>query len=172
MPGIMRFDVVLIRLIFTAILVAAGYVLHPIPGHGLFSAGAAGLVAIAIIFFEMRIRRSSLKTLIGAAVGSILGIVGAYLIGSLISSQEAVAVPPSTKTFLTLSLTFFMAYVGLMVGAAKGDYLELSALGGACPQEIQRVWRRIKFAAEEIADNVTFEEICGEATNRTQMYYI
>src|SRR5256885_2054642 len=126
----MRFDVVLIRLSFTGILIAAGYVLHPVPGHRLFSAGAAGLVAVAIIFFEMRIRRSSLKTLIGAAVGSILGIVGAYLIGSLISSQESMAVPPSTKTFLTLALTFFMAYVGLMVGAAKGDYLELSALGG------------------------------------------
>ncbi|HEX5704585.1 MAG TPA: TRAM domain-containing protein [Pyrinomonadaceae bacterium] len=127
---IMRFDVVLIRFIFTAILVAAGYVLHPIPGHPVYSASAAGLVAIAIIFFEMRIRRSSLKTLIGAAVGSILGIIGAYLIGSLISSQESLAVPPTTKTFLTLALTFFMAYVGLMVGAAKGDYLELSALGG------------------------------------------
>src|SRR5213080_1989152 len=130
MPVIMRFDIVLIRFVFTGILLAAGYVLHPIPGHRLISTGAAGLVAIAIIFFEMRIRRSSLKTLIGAAVGSILGIVGAYLIGSLISSQESMAVPPSTKTFLTLALTFFMAYVGLMVGAAKGDYLDLSALGG------------------------------------------
>ena len=128
MPVIMRFDIVLIRFVFTGILLAAGYVLHPIPGHRLISTGAAGLVAIAIIFFEMRIRRSSLKTLIGAAVGSILGIVGAYLIGSLISSQESMAVPPSTKTFLTLALTFFMAYVGLM--AAKGDYLDLSALGG------------------------------------------
>ena len=127
---IMRFDVVLIRLIFTAILLGAGYVLRPIPGNRFISMGAAGLVALAIIFFEMRIRRSSLKTLIGAAVGSILGIIGAYLIGSLISSQESMAVPPQTKTFLTLALTFFMAYVGLMVGAAKGDYLELSALGG------------------------------------------
>lgn len=138
MPRIMRFDVVLIRLIFTGILLAAGYVLHPVPGHRAFSTGAAGLVAIAIIFFEMRIRRSSLKTLIGAAVGSILGIIGAYLIGSLISSQEAVAVPPSTKTFLTLSLTFFMAYVGLMVGAAKGDYLDLSALGGIFSDKASR----------------------------------
>src|SRR2546425_1620538 len=134
----MRFDVVLIRLVFTAILLAAGYVLHPIPGHRLISTAAAGLIAIAIIFFEMRIRRSSLKTLIGAAVGSILGIVGAYLIGSLISSQESMAVPPSTKTFLTLALTFFMAYVGLMVGAAKGDYLDLSALGGIFSDKTSR----------------------------------
>jgi uncharacterized protein YacL len=128
MPGIMRFDVILIRLIFTAILLAAGFVLHPIPGHPLFSAAAAGLVAIAIIFFEMRIRRSSLKTLIGAAVGSILGIMGAFLIGLLIIMQQGLG--NETKIFLTLSLVFFMSYVGLMVGAAKGDYLELSALGG------------------------------------------
>jgi uncharacterized protein YacL len=126
----MRTNVVLIRLVFTAILVAAGYVLHPVPGHRLISAVVGAFIAFAIIFFELRIRRASLKTLIGAAVGSIMGIVGAYLIGSLISSQESMAVAPETKTFLTLSLTFFMAYVGLMVGAAKGDYLDLSALGG------------------------------------------
>ena len=125
---IMRFDVVLIRLIFTAILLGAGYALHPLPGGRFISMGAAGLVALAIIFFEMRIRRASLKTLIGAAVGSILGIVSAFLIGLLIIMQQGLE--NETKMFLTLSLVFFMAYVGLMVGAAKGDYLELSALGG------------------------------------------
>jgi uncharacterized protein YacL len=130
MLGIMRTDVILIRIVFTAILVAAGYMLHPVLGDKLISAGVAFTVAVAIIFFELRIRRASLKTLIGAAVGSILGIIGAYLIGSLISSQESMAVAPETKTFLTLALTFFMAYVGLMVGGAKGDYLDLSALGG------------------------------------------
>ena len=34
------------------------------------------------------------------------------------------------KTFLTISLAFFMGYIGLMVGAAKGEYLDLSVLGG------------------------------------------
>lgn len=140
----MRTNVILIRLVFTAILVSSGYVLHPVSGewlaatglvHGLLaskitSALAAAFIALAIIFFEVRIRRASLKTLIGAAVGSIMGIIGAYLIGSLISRQESLAVAPEMKTFLTLALTFFMAYVGLMVGAAKGDYLDLSALGG------------------------------------------
>jgi uncharacterized protein YacL len=140
----MRTNVILIRLVFTAILVSSGYVLHPVSGEWLASTGfvptllaskitsalAAAFIALAIIFFEIRIRRASLKTLIGAAVGSIMGIVGAYLIGSLISRQESLAVAPEMKTFLTLALTFFMAYVGLMVGAAKGDYLDLTALGG------------------------------------------
>src|SRR5437899_12237238 len=134
----MRFDVILIRLVFTGILVGAGYVLHPIPGHRLVSAGAASFIALAIILFELRIRRASLKTLIGAAVGSIMGIVGAFLIGSLISRTESMAVAPEVKTFMTLALTFFMAYVGLMVGAAKGDYLELSALGGILTDKASR----------------------------------
>jgi uncharacterized protein YacL len=78
----------------------------------------------------MRVRKATLKTLIGAAVGSILGIVGAYLIGMLISSQETKAVPAEMKTFLTLCMAFYMGYIGLMLGAAKGDYIDLSALGG------------------------------------------
>jgi uncharacterized protein YacL len=134
----MRADVVIIRLIFTAILVIAGYKLAPVRDDPWFSAAAGALIAICIIVFELRIRRATLKTLIGAAVGSILGIIGAYLIGSLISRQESEALDPSMKTFLTLSLTFFMAYVGLMVGAAKGDYLDLSALGGIFSDKVAR----------------------------------
>jgi uncharacterized protein YacL len=134
----MHADVVIIRLLFTGVLVAAGYILKPVAGDSWISAGVGALVAICIILFELRIRRATLKTLIGAAVGSILGIVGAYLIGSLISRQESMAVPAEAKTFLTLALTFFMAYVGLMVGAAKGDYLDLSALGGIFSDKIAR----------------------------------
>ncbi len=130
MLGVMRADVILIRLVFTAILVVSGYLLHPVSGHRLTSAIVAALIAVAIIFFERRIRRASLKTLIGAAVGSIMGIVGGFLIGMIISYQESTAVSAEMKSFMTLVLMFFMAYVGLMVGAAKGDYLDLSALGG------------------------------------------
>src|SRR5689334_12620380 len=87
------------------------------------SALLALLAAAVIILFEIRIQQASLKTLIGAGIGSMMGIVGGVLIGFLISYQEANAVHPSTKVFLTLALAFIMAYVGLMVGAAKGDYL-------------------------------------------------
>jgi len=141
----MHADVVIIRLIFTGILVASGYVLKPIKGNAWLSAAVGdawlsaavgAVIAVCIIIFERRIRRASLKTLIGAAIGSIMGIIGAFLIGSLISRQESPE--PDVKAFLTLALTFFMAYVGLMVGAAKGDYLELSALGGILTDKASR----------------------------------
>ena len=132
----MHGDVVLIRLLFAGILIAAGYILKPVADSPWMSAGVGALIAICIIFFELRIRRAPLKTVIGAAVGSILGIVGAYLIGSLIGNQEFK--DPEDKKFLTLALTLFMAYVGLMIGAAKGDFLDLSALGGIFSDKVAR----------------------------------
>src|SRR4026208_2152801 len=99
----MHADVVVIRLIFTAILVIAGYKLAPVRDGPWFSAGMGALIALCIIVFELRIRRATLKTLIGAAAGSILGIIGAYLIGSLISHQHSTALGgEGGKTFLTL----------------------------------------------------------------------
>lgn len=136
----MKLDVFIVRAIFVCILVLTGYLLNPLaqtthidasrPTRQIISAILGGLVAAFIIGFEMRARNASLKTLIGAATGSILGIVGAYLIGMLISSQDINTVGGEMKVFLTIALAFFMGYIGLMVGAAKGEYLDLSALGG------------------------------------------
>jgi uncharacterized protein YacL len=137
----MKIDLIIIRIGFIILLGLMGYLLNPLhqaqrlaelePETKRFISVFIGLVIAAfIIAFEMRVRRASLKTLIGAAIGSILGIVGAYLIGMLISSQETTAVPAEMKTFLTLCMAFFMGYIGLMVGAAKGEYIDLSVLGG------------------------------------------
>ncbi|MFZ1702281.1 MAG: TRAM domain-containing protein [Pyrinomonadaceae bacterium] len=140
----MKFDILILRIAFVGMLILLGYLLNPFEqtqrfglhnvvdanSRRLLSAGLGAFVAILIIGFELRVRKASLKTLIGAAVGSILGIAGAFLIGILISIQKEAAVSAEMQTFLTISLAFFMGYVGLMVGAAKGDYLDLSALGG------------------------------------------
>ena len=136
MPDIMRPDVILLRIIFTGILVGAAAWLQPITGKPWTSGGLGALVAVCIILFELRIRQATLKTLIGAAVGSILGILGAFLIGELIMHQESLT--HEARTFITLSLVCFMAYVGLIVGAAKGDYLDLSALGGIFSDKASR----------------------------------
>src|SRR5512144_854047 len=122
----MQLDFWIIRSVFCAMLVGAGYLLAPVPGQRLLSAVLAAVIAAAIIFFETRVRRASLKTLIGAAFGLLHGIVGASLIGFLISAQHAI--PAELGSFITLALILFMAYVGLIVGAAKGEYLDLSAL--------------------------------------------
>jgi len=140
----MKIDVLIIRIAFTMLLTLGGFFLNPLARSShltalvgddvltrqIISALLGAVIAFVIIGFEVRARQASLKTLIGAAIGSILGIAGAYLIGMLISSQDINTVPGEMKAFLTIALAFFMGYIGLMVGAAKGEFLDLSALGG------------------------------------------
>lgn len=136
----MKSDTLIIRIAFVILLGIVGYLLNPLVDtpwlqeydqlrHDL--SGIFGIIlAFVIIYFEIRLRQATLKTLLGAAFGSILGIIGAYLIGMLISSQDVKAVPAEMKTFLTVTLVFFMGYIGLMIGGAKGDYIDLASLGG------------------------------------------
>jgi uncharacterized protein YacL len=139
----MKLDVLIFRIGFIALLTVFGYILNPFEHtqrfgfselngnvRPYFSALFGAIIGVLIIAFEMRVSRASLKTLIGAAIGSILGILGAFLIGILISIQKEAAVSAEMQTFLTISLAFFMGYIGLMVGAAKGEYIDLSVLGG------------------------------------------
>jgi uncharacterized protein YacL len=70
----------------------------------------------------------SLTRLIGAAVGSVLGIFGAFLISLVLG--HAVRDNSATVSFIELVLLAWMMYCGLVVGAAKGESLNLAALGG------------------------------------------
>jgi uncharacterized protein YacL len=82
----------------------------------------------------MRVRQFTLKRLLGAAVGSIVGILVAFLI-SLVLGQ-AVGTNSSTVPFLQLSILGLMTYCGFLVGAAKGEMLNLGAFGGIFGGEV------------------------------------
>ena len=56
-------------------------------------AAAGGIVfGLCIILFEMRLEQVSLKRLIGAACGSVLGIVGAFFMSLVLSQSPARAI--------------------------------------------------------------------------------
>ena len=120
-------DLVIIRVLFVLITAFVSYELQPLGLTRLPAAGLGALFGIAVIVFEIRLRQASLKRLIGAAIGSILGIVGAYLFSLVIRNSIS---PGPTQGFLQLLIMLIMAYVGLVVGAGKGDLLNLAALGG------------------------------------------
>ncbi len=117
-------DLVIVRAIFVLVLGCCAYALNPIPGQPLLSVAGGVVLAAAIIFFEVRLEGVSLKRLIGAAIGSVLGILGAFLM-SLVVGRALPGQP-----FLPVCLLLLMAYIGLVVGAKKGELLNLSALGG------------------------------------------
>src|ERR1043166_2370473 len=79
------------------------------------------------------------------------GMAGGYVL----------AKPPSEITF------------GEVVRAIEGDVLNLDHLHDAkCPREIREIWAKIKTAAEQVADEITFDTIVAAANGEQEMYYI
>jgi uncharacterized protein YacL len=120
-------DLAIVRAVFVAVLTIASAAIEPF-GWSRWQAALLGMaLSIAIIIFEIRLNRASLKRLIGAAVGSILGILGGFMISVMIHFTSAAK---ETASFFQILVLLLMAYVGLVVGANKGDMLNLAALGG------------------------------------------
>ena len=117
------FDLVIVRVLFVIVLSVSAWLLHPFQLEAWIAALCGLVFGAGIIFFEIRLERVSLKRLIGAAFGSILGIIGAYVFSLVLSKA-------SPEPFLQISLLLLMTYIGLIVGAKKGDMLNLAALGG------------------------------------------
>ncbi|MFB3922443.1 MAG: PIN/TRAM domain-containing protein [Terriglobia bacterium] len=130
----MSWEMAIVRAIFVIVLAVAAFHLQPFHLSSLTSALLGGALGISFVYFEMRLERASLKRLIGAAAGSILGILGALMMSLLLNLT---AIDKSSLSFLQVTLLLLMAYGGLVLGANKGDLLNLAALGGLFAGERQ-----------------------------------
>ena len=116
-------DLVVIRTLFILVLTAACYFLRPFGLAPRAAAVIGAIAAAAVIVFELRVRALSIKRLLGAVLGSVLGIAGAALFGMVLSGSLP---PGGTRALLQLFVLMLMSYVGLMVGASKGDLLNFT----------------------------------------------
>jgi uncharacterized protein YacL len=92
------------------------------------AAGALGAVlALVAVLCELDLERASLRRLIGGTVGALAGLLAALLV-SLVLSHTAMATP--LRSFASMAALLVLAFLGLAVGAEKGDLLNLEAFGG------------------------------------------
>ena len=120
-------DLLIVRGVLAALAVAACYHFRPFDLPAEWAAALGLVFAVAVMLFEIRLRRASLKRLIGAAIGSILGILGAYLMNLVLAQTSLTG---GTRSFFGVGVLLVMAYIGLILGANKGELLNLQALGG------------------------------------------
>ncbi|MFZ1084908.1 MAG: TRAM domain-containing protein [Terracidiphilus sp.] len=125
-------DLIVLRFLFVALLVGVCFFLHPFGLTGWSSVVAGVASACACIIFELRVRALSLKRLIGAVTGSVLGIFGAALFCLVL--RFALPSGPTSSVIQIFDL-LLMTYIGLLVGASKGDLLNPSALGSVFASE-------------------------------------
>ncbi len=124
----------IVRSIFIIIIATVSYHLQPFRLSSLSSIVFGVALGAFFVFLEMRLEKASLKRLIGAVVGAILGILGALMISLLLNITSF---DKNSLSFLHVTLLGLMAYVGLVLGANKGELLNLAALGGLFSAERQ-----------------------------------
>jgi len=123
----MPWELAAARTIFVLVVTAVSYHLRPFHLSSLYSALLGLVLGAIIVLIEMRLEETSLTRLIGAAIGSILGIVGALMISHLL---RYTTFEKGSVSFLEVVALLLMGYVGLVLGANKGELLNLAALGG------------------------------------------
>jgi uncharacterized protein YacL len=85
-------------------------------------------IAIAGFLIEKRVGNLPLKRLLGAAAGAITGILAAFLIALVLARVDSDR--SASMRFFEIGLLLLLAYLGMAVGAEKGDSLNLGAFGG------------------------------------------
>jgi uncharacterized protein YacL len=149
-------DQLLVRAVFCAACIAAGYHFHPFGLTPLVAAATGLLFSLAMFVVETRLQRASLRRLIGAAVGSALGILGAHLMSIVFSHTT---MPEGSRSFLGVAMLLTLTYLGLVIGANKGDMLNLQALGGLFGSE-RSSRRNIKIFDTSVIIDGRIADIC------------
>ena len=124
----MSLEMAMARVLFIMAVALVARQLQPWDLSAAVSLGLGIYLGLIFVTFEARLEKVTLKRLIGAAVGAIVGILGAWMISLLLAGS--LVTHGNTVSFIQICLLLLMGYVGLILGANKGDQLNLSAMGG------------------------------------------
>lgn len=108
------------------LVVAVAAIIADVRPFGTSLSGALGLGIFAgaiIVLTEMRLRHAALKRVIGGAVGMILGLAGAAMAAAALRSAVG------DGAALQILILLLGAYLGIAVGGAQGESLNLGAAG-------------------------------------------
>ena len=116
----------LIRIAFFILLSSVCYFFRPLGLNAWISAALGAVVATLVLLLEQRMRALTLKRLVGAATGALLGVLGALLVSLVLR----ISLPRGrAQSLLEIVLLLLLSYIGLAVGASKGDLIRLRASG-------------------------------------------
>ena len=107
------------RLVAVALLAHAGYFYNPLPGHPAFGAVLGAAAAVGFILLELRLRTVPGHHILGALIGGVTGLFGARLLWGAMEGLDLQA-----EDFVHSILIVFLTYMGIVIGARKGEWFE------------------------------------------------
>jgi len=146
---------ILARMLLAAVLAYTAVLFQPLDGGLPINVGFALGLAALIILLELRVRRTPPTAVIGAVIGGAVGIA----LARAISSALVVMAPASPRlSFVHLGILLLCTYVGLLIGARHGEWLQparlITLFRGAGPQ------RRYKILDTSVIIDGRIADIC------------
>ena len=111
----------LVRGVFILVVVYAAAVINPVDGHPAVSAALGAAIALCIVLAETRLRDAAVTNLLGGLLGFGVGLVIATTIGSSLYWANTGS---RGMQFLHAFIIIVPPYLGLVLGARKGEWLE------------------------------------------------
>ena len=130
-----RWNLWAVRIVLVVSLSAAGCALRPFDLRVVPAAAAGLLLALAVLLAEARLRRAGLSSLLGGALGGMVGIFAALLVTLVISRTSGAE---STKSFFGFLALFAFGYLGLALGSARGGEMRAEVLGSLVAEKSPR----------------------------------
>jgi uncharacterized protein YacL len=116
-----------VRVFLVACTGATSYTMRPFGLRGLSAASAGFLIALVVLWAELRLRRAALGGILGGAFGAVFGVFVALLVTLVISRTNE---PEPTKSFLEFATLFAFGYLGLVLGSDRGGELHSGSVSG------------------------------------------
>jgi uncharacterized protein YacL len=107
------------RLLVLFCLAWAGFQYGPFPGRPVYGALIGLAAGAAIIGLELRLHRVPAHNMVGALVGGVTGLLGAYLVWGVVAGLQLEA-----EQFVHAFLIVFLIYMGIVIGARRGEWFE------------------------------------------------
>lgn len=123
----MSWEMGAVRTGLVALLAGASYHLRPFHLAPIPAIVLGAVLGIILVGCEIRLQNVAVTRLLGAAVGLTIGILAALMVSRLLSFT---AVEKHSLSYIQVALLIFLAYLGMVIGAAKGQLVHPSALGG------------------------------------------
>jgi uncharacterized protein YacL len=154
----MRMGLFILRVFIIGLLTVGGYFYPPFTLGRELGAAAAFILGGLFVVLETRVRRARFKVIWSASIGTMLGIIIGWMLGSI---YQTVVHSHVTASFIRIFFLVIMPYIGFLVGTRKSEWLDPAHLLGFFKEE--SVGRRTKILDTSVIIDGRIVDICGTA---------
>jgi uncharacterized protein YacL len=146
---------ILVRTALITLVAYAAAVLHPLNAPVLANAAFGAALGIVVVVAEWGLRQADVMHLLGALIGGAIGLGMAKAIGAALFWADA---GDRRVQFLHSVLLLVLPYLGLVIGARRGEWLHPTRLAGLFHETAPQ--RRYKILDTSVIIDGRIADIC------------